>query len=100
MAKIQVLNNGEPVSLNLPKELNISEPLTLTSECGNVLLKIEAHLLNQEKLYRNEEWLRENYVNNGLTMAEIGKKFNVSPMTVCTWLEKFNIETRSVGRRS
>ena len=100
MAKIEVLNNGESVSLNLPKELNIGEDLILTSDSGDIQLKIETRLLNQEKLYRNEEWLRENYVKNEMTMAQIGKMFAVSPMTVCTWLEKFGIDTRSRGRRS
>ena len=100
MAKIEVLNNGESVSLNLPKELNIGEDLILTSDSGDIQLKIETRLLNQEKLYRNEEWLRENYVKNEMTMAPIGKMFAVSPMTVCTWLEKFGIDTRSRGRRS
>jgi len=100
MAKIEVLNNGESISLNLPKELNIGEELTLTSDGGEVLLKIEAQLLNQEKLYRNKEWLQENYVKNEMTMAQIGKMFAVSPMTFCTWLDKFGIDTRSRGRRS
>lgn len=100
MAKIEVLNNGESVSLNLPKELNIGEDLILISDSGDIQLKIETRLLNQEKLYRNEEWLRENYVKNEMTMAQIGKMFAVSPMTVCTWLEKFGIDTRSRGRRS
>jgi len=100
MAKIQVLNNGESVSLDLPKELNIGDEVTLTSDSGDVLLKLEAQLVNQEKLYRDKQWLEENYVKNEMTMEQIGKMFAVSPMTICTWLEKFGIETRSRGRRS
>ena len=100
MAKIAVLNDGDKVSLDLPKELNIGDTVSLLSETGNIQVKIEANLINQDKLYRSYEWLQENYVNKGMTMAEIGRMFNVSPMTVCTWLEKYDIETRSVSRRS
>ena len=64
------------------------------------MLTLEASIISPEKLYRNEEWLRGAYLGENKTMAELGAMFDVSPMTICTWLERFGIETRSRGRRS
>tara|TARA_R110000787_G_scaffold262120_2_gene367457 strand:- start:3448 stop:3765 length:318 start_codon:yes stop_codon:yes gene_type:complete len=105
MAGIKVHGeNGEILTeVKLPTKVVLGEPLVLNGECGNgatYSVKLEALVIREDKLYRNEEWLREAYTNNGKTMAELATMFSVSPMTICTWLDKFSIETRSRGRRS
>ena len=50
--------------------------------------------------YRNAEWLRTAYVEEGLTMQQLADMFGVTPMTINDWLKKHNIETRGRGRRS
>ena len=49
-----------------------------------------------EKLYKSEEWLREQYHENELTQSEIGDKVDVSQKTVGNWMRKHGIERRSV----
>lgn len=53
----------------------------------------------ENKLYRNREWLVENYINKNRTMADIADKANVTPATINQWLVKHEIPTRSRGRR-
>ena len=90
---------GELVSVQLPERVKVGETLKLDSG-ENTLLVISAHIVESKKLYRDEAWLRNAYLGEGKTMAELGSMFNVSPMTICTWLDKFGIETRSRGRRN
>ncbi|RJX47522.1 helix-turn-helix domain-containing protein [Halonotius pteroides] len=48
-----------------------------------------------DKLYRNEEWLRKQYVENGLSQSEIADKVSVGRGAVGNWMRKYDIETRS-----
>ena len=102
MAGIKVHGeNGEILTeVKLPTVVVLGESLLLEGTNGTYSVKLEALEIREDKLYRNEEWLREAYTNNGKTMAELATMFSVSPMTICTWLDKFSIETRSRGRRS
>ncbi len=50
-----------------------------------------------EKLYRNEEWLREQYCENELTQKEIAGLTNVTRHTISNWLERHDIERRSLS---
>jgi len=49
--------------------------------------------------YRDEVWLHHEYWERDRTMADIASDFAVSPMTICHWLKRHAIPTRSRGRR-
>lgn len=51
--------------------------------------------LYQQDVYKDEEWLRENYVGTDLTYAEIGEKCDVSESTVCRWVRRFGFGERN-----
>ena len=48
----------------------------------------------KEELYRNKDYLIENYIKKRLDMEVIGKLNNVSGNTVGRWLNKFGIKKR------
>jgi len=64
-----------------------------------VILDIDYQLADKLGLYREKEWLVENYVVKGLTMAELARTCGVSPMTIHLWLKKHEIPSRPRGRR-
>jgi transposase len=51
------------------------------------------------KRYRDEEWLREKYVSEGLSTVEIADICDVHHTTILTWLNRFDIETRTLEGR-
>ena len=67
---------------------------------GNKTMKINIdYSINEgEKMYRDEAWLTENYIGEGLSMSSIAGRCGVTPMTIWIWLEKFNIEKRTRGK--
>tara|TARA_R100001086_G_scaffold63917_4_gene29668 strand:- start:801 stop:1091 length:291 start_codon:yes stop_codon:yes gene_type:complete len=56
-------------------------------------------LMKNTKEYRSEEWLRNAYLVEGRSMADIASEQGITPMAVRDWLLKFGIETRDRGRR-
>jgi len=48
-----------------------------------------------EPLYRDEDWLRSRYWNDGLKMEAIGEDCGVSKQTIHRWMKKLNISRRS-----
>ena len=52
-----------------------------------------------EPLYRNQNWLHQQYILNGKSMAAIGKMCNVSAMTVREWLRTHGIPARGRGMK-
>jgi len=50
----------------------------------------------EERRYRDEEWLRVQYVENEQTTGEIADVCGVAESTIYDWLERHGIETRSV----
>ena len=68
----------------------------------NVIFTVtfDCHLTPADKFYRDPKWLRTEYLDNGRTMGDIAKDFSVSPMTICHWLKRHQIKTRSRGRKS
>ena len=50
-----------------------------------------------EKMYRDENWLREQYVENGRTMVDIANEFGITAMSIQNWLDKYSIPTRPRG---
>jgi len=51
------------------------------------------------KLYRNENWLEEKYVDEGLFGTEIAEMCGVHCTTIYNWLRKFDIPVRQRGKR-
>jgi transposase len=51
----------------------------------------------EERRYRNEEWLREQYVENEQTAGAIADECEVAASTIYDWLERHGIDTRSVA---
>lgn len=47
--------------------------------------------------YRDEDWLREQYVERGLTQQEIADKAGCGQHTISRWLRRHNIDTRDVS---
>lgn len=50
-----------------------------------------------EKIYQNEEWLREKYWEEGLTMHEMADEANCGSTTIKRWMDKHDIERRNGG---
>jgi transcriptional regulator with XRE-family HTH domain len=46
------------------------------------------------KKYRDEEWLHEKYVDEGLTQSEISELAGCGQHTISRWLREHNINTR------
>ena len=102
MASIEIDIGGDGIALaEMPSHIEIGQTYEIKStDNTSVLLVVKACIITPEKLYRDAEWLSNAYTVQNKTMAELGTMFNVSPMTICTWLDKFGIDTRSRGRRS
>jgi len=50
----------------------------------------------EERRYRDEEWLREQYIEHEQTAGEIADECGVAETTIYDWLDHHGIETRSV----
>lgn len=50
---------------------------------------------NKTPLYRNKEWLREQYLILGKSTNKIGEEYKIAPSTIYKWLVKFNIPRRT-----
>jgi transposase len=50
-----------------------------------------------DRKYRNEEWLREQYIEREKTTVKIADMCDCSAKTICRWLKKSDIQTRSPG---
>ena len=91
---------GNPCDFEIPFSNMVSKALCECPTCGELMsvsLTVQSRTLTP--LYREEEWLRNEYLSKNRTMAEIADEFCVSPMTVYGWLQKHGIETLPRGRR-
>lgn len=50
-----------------------------------------------DKPYTDGDWLREEYVENGRSMKDIGEECDVSAAVILKWLRRHDIETRGYG---
>jgi transposase-like protein len=55
----------------------------------------ESDTNRDEKLHRDEEWLREQYHGEDRSTTEIADELGVSVSTICNWLDKHGIDTKS-----
>ena len=77
----------------------VEQSSVVVSDCGTHQMVLRSVQRVEEKKYRDRDWLANQYINEERTMQEIGDMFGVSPMTIYTWLSKFDIPTRARGRR-
>lgn len=45
-------------------------------------------------MYRNKEWLKKKYIDEGLSTGKIGKLCGVDAKTIWSWMKKYNIPCR------
>lgn len=72
---------------------------TTTFVDGDYSIQVKVKKINLEKNYKNRDWLVKAYIDESRTMQDIADEYDVSPMTIYTWLKRFDIPTRSRGRR-
>jgi len=48
--------------------------------------------------YRNREWLKKEYVEEGRTMQSIAAECGVTKRAICNWIHRFGIKPRSRGQ--
>ena len=46
-------------------------------------------------MYKNKNWFKKRYLKEKLSTTQIAKVCNIGQTTICKWLKKFNILTRS-----
>lgn len=69
-------------------------PLDTTPGSGNI-----AEGRGQENaLWRDEDWLREKYLDEGKTMIELQEEAGCSLSTLSKWMHRFNIPMKPRGR--
>tara|TARA_R100001082_G_scaffold107106_1_gene80641 strand:- start:2158 stop:2448 length:291 start_codon:yes stop_codon:yes gene_type:complete len=78
--------------------------ITIHPEDGSVAQSLgdwafSGRIVKLTKEYRDEQWLRNAYLVEGRSMADIASEQGITPMAVRDWLLKFGIETRARGRR-
>lgn len=49
---------------------------------------------SSDRQYRDKQWLRQEYIENGRTSKEIAEQCEVSDKTILRWMDRFGIETR------
>ena len=93
---------GEHILFDKQLEIPLSEARIVQS-CNNcqtdVFLLVKYGIQPAEELYRDANWLFDAYVVQGRTLADIGKEFGVSSMTIQYWLRQHDIKARSRGRK-
>lgn len=98
-ATVGILDIDQTVLCVLELPDTVDRNQRVKSVCGKYFVDISPVQVVEDKLYRDKAWLTEQYVTEGKTMQELGNMFSVSPMTIYSWLTKFDIPTRSRGRR-
>ena len=51
--------------------------------------------MKKNKLYKERDWLKNQYITNGLSASEISKICDVNSSTICDWLRRHKIPIRS-----
>ena len=100
MATLTDPRTGETIAFSLHLGELGATRFEIETESGDTLyVNCELGVRPTGPLYRDKEWLVENYVNQGKTMVELSSMFGVPPMTIHLWLKKHNIPSRPRGRR-
>lgn len=48
-----------------------------------------------EKLYKNKDWLENQYCEQQKSVNQIGREYNINHQTILNWMKRFNISSRS-----
>jgi hypothetical protein len=64
-----------------------------------IVASVKITEIPKDKLYRDRDWLYNEYVTKGKTLKEIASIFNITPMSIHQWLVKLGIPARPRGRR-
>lgn len=64
-----------------------------------IVASVKITEIPKDKLYRDRDWLYNEYVTKGKTLKEIASIFNITPMSIHQWLVKLDIPARPRGRR-
>jgi len=85
-------------------DYDIEVNLENVCECGKCSVLYEVLVSTRQipdaPFYRESDWLQENYIDMDRTLADIAGQFGVSPMTIHHWLRRYDIPTRTRGRRA
>ena len=54
--------------------------------------------IEDKRLYREADWLKEEYLSKRRTLKSIADQFGLTPMSIHKWLRKHGIDTRPPGR--
>tara|TARA_R100001510_G_C7653464_1_gene211673 strand:+ start:1475 stop:1777 length:303 start_codon:yes stop_codon:yes gene_type:complete len=100
MVKVRDPNTGEQIEIDVNMDEFRSDRYEVEREGYTLFVDVTYGSVPSERLYRDRAWLKAAYVSEGRTMADIGKQFAVSPMTIHGWLTKHEIPTRPRGRKS
>jgi len=100
-----LFSKGESLRLSLEisptiprRRIERPDNIVECTECGALFeseIKMKNHrgqVHREDTRYRNEEWLRHQYVDKGKSMREIASACNCSGTTIRNWLEKYGIK--------
>jgi len=60
----------------------------------NIETRSYAEHIDEGQVYRDAEWLREKYWDEGLTVHEMGDEVDAAAQTIVNWMDKHQIERR------
>ena len=95
---IQIMNEKNCINEELP--LFGTGQMEFEEDGQKYLLTYKVKKIQPIPLFRNKEWLTEEYITKERTMQSIANEFGVSSMAICHWLQKHDIDTRPRGRFS
>ena len=93
--KEQIVNEAQPMVV----AGEIAEQMIACIKCESIF-KLCLTLKSLRDDYRDPHWLREHYIDKGMSMLAISNMCSVTPMTIQNWLRRHDIETRPRGYRA
>ena len=85
--------------INLQTGASDKKTMTCNSCKERVTFEYQIKPLYQRSMYKNKEWLEDQYVVKKRTMSEIGDICGKSAMTIRDWLKRLGIPARTRGPR-
>jgi transcription elongation factor Elf1 len=85
--------------INLETGVSDKKTITCKSCKERVTFEYQIKPLYQRSMYKNKEWLEDQYVVKKRTMSEIGDICGKSAMTIRDWLKRLGIPARARGPR-
>jgi transcription elongation factor Elf1 len=85
--------------MNLQMMVTDKKTVTCRSCNGKVTFEYLIRPKYDRAMYKNKEWLEDQYIVQKKTMSEIGDLCGKSAMTIRDWLRRHGIPTRTRGPR-